>query len=43
MKGIDENAGMNIGIITDGRPEGQQRKIYVLGLDALVDEIIIYR
>ena len=40
LKGIRKR-GMNIGIITDGRPEGQQRKIYVLGLDALVDEIII--
>lgn len=33
--------GLKIGIITDGRPEGQQKKLDVLGLDALVDEIII--
>lgn len=33
--------GLNIGIITDGRPEGQQRKIYAMGLDTLVDAVII--
>lgn len=32
---------IKIGIITDGRPEGQRNKIYALGLDKLVDEIII--
>lgn len=32
---------LNIGIITDGRPEGQQRKIDALGLGKLVDTIII--
>lgn len=30
-----------IGIITDGRPEGQRKKIEVLGLGRIVDEIII--
>lgn len=30
-----------IGIITDGRPEGQRAKIRALGLDELVDEIIV--
>lgn len=30
-----------IGIITDGRPEGQWAKIRALGLDELVDEIIV--
>lgn len=33
--------GMKIGIITDGRPEGQRNKIAALGLAALVDEIIV--
>lgn len=33
--------GKKIGIITDGRPEGQRAKIAVLGLEQLVDEIII--
>lgn len=33
--------GFPIGIITDGRPEGQRAKIKALGLDALVDYIII--
>lgn len=32
---------IDIGIITDGRPEGQQKKIAALGLEPLVDEIII--
>ncbi len=32
---------IKLGIITDGRPEGQRNKIKALGLDALVDEIII--
>lgn len=33
--------GIKIGIITDGRPEGQRNKIKALGLDALVDNIIV--
>ena len=33
--------GMKIGIITDGRPEGQRNKIAALGLEELVDDIII--
>ena len=33
--------GFPIGIITDGRPEGQRAKIKALGLDAFVDYIII--
>ena len=33
--------GVNIGIITDGRPEGQKAKIEALGLETMVDEIII--
>lgn len=33
--------GIDIGIITDGRPEGQQKKIAALGLKPMVDEIII--
>ena len=32
---------IKIGIITDGRPEGQRNKITSLGLDRLVDDIII--
>lgn len=35
------NAGIQIGIITDGRPEGQRAKIKALGLEALVDSILI--
>ena len=33
--------GYMLGIITDGRPDGQRAKISVLGLDTLVHEIII--
>ena len=33
--------GVMIGIISDGRPEGQWNKIRSLGLDKLVDDIII--
>ena len=33
--------GVKVGIITDGRPEGQRNKIEALGLEALVDDIII--
>lgn len=33
--------GYRIGLITDGRPEGQRAKIDVLGLKDLVDEIIV--
>ena len=33
--------GLKIGIITDGRPEGQRAKLQVLGLEAVVDEIIV--
>lgn len=33
--------GLRIGIITDGRPEGQRAKIAALGLEELVDDIII--
>lgn len=33
--------GIRIGVITDGRPEGQRNKIQALGLDKLVDDIII--
>ena len=35
------NAGVKIGIITDGRSEGQRAKIKALGLEALVDSILI--
>jgi HAD superfamily hydrolase (TIGR01549 family) len=35
------NKGFRLGIITDGRPEGQRAKIEVLGLSEMVDEIII--
>ena len=34
-------AGYKLGIITDGRPEGQRAKIEVLGLDEYVDHVII--
>lgn len=33
--------GIKIGIITDGRPEGQRHKIEALGLENMVDDIII--
>lgn len=33
--------GIKVGIITDGRPEGQRNKIKALGLDSLMDDIII--
>ena len=33
--------GIEVGIITDGRPEGQRNKLQVLGLNDLVDDIII--
>ncbi len=36
-----KKGGKKIGIITDGRPEGQRAKIKALGLEELVDEIII--
>ncbi len=36
-----KNNGYKIGIITDGRPEGQRNKIEALGLNEYVDDIII--
>lgn len=33
--------GIKVGIITDGRPEGQRNKIEALGLDQMMDDIII--
>ena len=33
--------GYKLGIITDGRPEGQRAKIQVLGLERYVDNIIV--
>ena len=33
--------GIRTGIITDGRPEGQRNKLEVLGLEKMVDDIII--
>ena len=33
--------GYKLGIITDGRPEGQWNKIYALGLEKMVDQIIV--
>ena len=35
------NRGIKVGIITDGRPEGQNNKIKALRLDKLIDDIII--
>lgn len=40
LKEIRER-GFDIGLITDGRPEGQRAKIEALGLETLVDAIII--
>lgn len=34
-------SGYKIGIITDGRPEGQRNKITALGIEDMVDDIII--
>lgn len=36
-----KNRGIKIGIITDGRPEGQKNKLKALGLDELIEDIII--
>lgn len=36
-----KDRGIKVGIITDGRPEGQRNKIQALGLDSLIDDIII--
>ena len=36
-----KSKNMKIGIITDGRPDGQRNKIEALDLDALVNDIII--
>ena len=36
-----KNHGIRVGVITDGRPEGQNNKVAALGLDELVDDIII--
>ncbi len=33
--------GLKLAILTDGRPQGQRAKIEALGLEALVDEILI--
>ena len=33
--------GIKLGIITDGRPDGQRNKIMALGLENMVDEIIV--
>ena len=33
--------GYKLGIITDGRPEGQWNKIYALELDNVIDEVIV--
>lgn len=33
--------GIKVGIITDGRPDGQRNKIEALGLDQMVDDIIV--
>ena len=40
---IDElkTNGIKVGIISDGRPNGQQNKLTALGLDNIVDDIII--
>jgi HAD superfamily hydrolase (TIGR01549 family) len=35
------NKGIKVGIITDGRPSGQRNKIAALGLEQMVDDIII--
>ena len=36
-----KSRGLRIGLITDGRPEGQRAKIEALGLEELIDEMIV--
>lgn len=36
-----KNKGIKVGIITDGRVSGQKKKLQALGLDKMVDDIII--
>lgn len=36
-----KSKGIKVGIITDGRPEGQRNKLMALKLDEMVDDIII--
>ena len=36
-----KNSNIKIGLITDGRPEGQRNKIIALGLESLCDDVII--
>ena len=36
-----KSQGLRVGIITDGRPTGQRKKIAALGLDKIVEDIII--
>lgn len=36
-----KSQGIKLGIITDGRPTGQWNKIYALGLDKIMDKIIV--
>lgn len=35
------SSGIKIGILTDGRPEGQRAKIKALGLEKMVDDILV--
>lgn len=34
-------AGVRVGIVTDGRPEGQRAKLAALGLEGLVDDVVV--
>lgn len=36
-----KDRGIKVGIITDGRPEGQRNKLKALGLDKMIDDIIV--
>ena len=36
-----KSKGIKVGIITDGRPEGQRNKLKASGLDGIIDDIII--
>ena len=36
-----KSKGIKVGIITDGRPEGQKNKIKALGLEKVIDDVII--
>ena len=36
-----KSAGIKVGVLTDGRPEGQKNKLEALGLSELLDDVLI--